>query len=347
MKFHSAVLGCVVLFASAVSGFAWDYEGHRSINLLALSSLPTNYPAFVRTAEAQERVAFLSGEPDRWRNTSEQPLRHFNGPDHYFDVEELEPLALKPAELPHFRYLFIAHVYAARAAHPDRFPPIDPARNQDHTRELPGLLPWTITEYQAKLKSAFSYLKTFEENGGRPEEITNAHQNIIYIMGCMGHFAGDAAQPLHTTRHYNGWVGDNPKGYSTRTSFHAWIDGGYLGKVGVDFAKLKSQLRPAKPVWLDPAAKHEDVFPEAMHFIGEQFKLVETLYEYDKDGRLSGNDEQGLAGKELLQKQLLAAAQLLGDLWLTAWQEAPVDTFLKSYLARRKLVEEKGAQAPK
>jgi hypothetical protein len=27
---------------------------------------------------------------------------------------------------------------------------------------------------------------------------------------------------------------------------------------------------------------------------------------------------------------------LLGDLWVTAWQQAPPDTFLKSQLARRK-----------
>ena len=36
-----------------------------------------------------ERVAFLAGEPDRWRNTPDLPLRHFNGPDHYIDLEQL------------------------------------------------------------------------------------------------------------------------------------------------------------------------------------------------------------------------------------------------------------------
>ena len=44
---------------------AWDYEGHRVINQLALLSLPTNFPGFVRMSAAQERIAFLSGEADR------------------------------------------------------------------------------------------------------------------------------------------------------------------------------------------------------------------------------------------------------------------------------------------
>src|SRR6187402_2958518 len=47
---------------------AWDYEGHRAVNLLAFAALPTSFPAFALTPEARERVAFLSGEPDRWRN---------------------------------------------------------------------------------------------------------------------------------------------------------------------------------------------------------------------------------------------------------------------------------------
>src|SRR5215469_8879521 len=66
---------------------AWDYEGHRFVNQLALASLQADFPAFVKTPEASERIAFLGGEPDRWRNTAD--LNHFNGPDHYFDADQL------------------------------------------------------------------------------------------------------------------------------------------------------------------------------------------------------------------------------------------------------------------
>src|SRR4051812_11727147 len=79
---------------------AWDYEGHRLVNQLALATLPTNFPGFVREPAAAERVAFLAGEPDRWRNTPDLPLKHFNGPDHYIDLEELTQYGLNPEMLP-------------------------------------------------------------------------------------------------------------------------------------------------------------------------------------------------------------------------------------------------------
>ena len=81
----------------------WDYERHRLVNDLALASLPKDFPAFVRIAANSERILFLGGEPDRWRNNRDRALRHLNSPDHYFDAEYLEQYRLKAAELSHFR----------------------------------------------------------------------------------------------------------------------------------------------------------------------------------------------------------------------------------------------------
>jgi len=63
-------------------------------------------------------------------------------------------------------------------------------------------------------------------------EVFNPAFDIGVPPAEMGHFVGDGAQPLHTTKHYNGWVGENPKGFTTQTTFHAWIDGGYFRKTG-------------------------------------------------------------------------------------------------------------------
>src|SRR5437879_13524345 len=84
----AAFLSSVLLASLGInSSLAWDYEGHRIVNQLALASLPTNFPSFVHASAASERVAFLAGEPDRWRNTPDLPLKHFNGPDPYLDIE--------------------------------------------------------------------------------------------------------------------------------------------------------------------------------------------------------------------------------------------------------------------
>jgi hypothetical protein len=324
----------VTLGAVVFSAGAWDYEGHHAINELALASLPADFGGFALTPAMKGRIEFLAGEPDRWRNTTDLPLKHVNGPDHYFDLEDIRLYGLTPETLPLLRYDFVADIARARAEHPERFPAIDPARDSDHTRELSGFLPWAITENYDKLKSCFSYLKAFEKDGGTPEEIANARADVIYVMGVMGHYVGDGSQPLHTTMHFNGWIGDNPHGYTTDTKFHAWIDGGYFRKTGgIKVESLAGRIHPAGRI---PNADQPDgMFRTAVAYIVGQNKLVEPLYELEKEGKLSGEGEKGMEGQAFLDDQLVKAGQMLGDIWYTAWLEAPEDQYLARQLQER------------
>jgi hypothetical protein len=320
------------LFLGAISfACAWDYEGHRIVARIALASLPTNFPAFVQAPAARERIAFLSGEPDRWRNTPDLGLKHFNNPDHYFDVDELARYGLVADQLSAFRYEFTAQLVLARAAKAAQLPPIDPAKDADRTKALIGSLPWAISEHYSKLKSAFSYLKTFEENGGTDDEIRNARENVVYTMGVMAHFVGDGSQPLHMTRNYNGWVDENPHGFTTSKTFHSWIDGGFIARAGLDADALISKAKSARVL-----NQTTNIFPRVMDYIVEGFELVVPLYQLEKDGKLAPQ-KPSAEGITFITRQLQTAGQTLGDLWLTAWQHAPPDTFLKSQLARRKL----------
>ena len=172
---------------------------------------------------------------------------------------------------------------------------------------------------------------------GTSEEINNAQANVIYHMGNLSHFVGDTSQPLHTTKHFNGWVGDNPQEYTTRRSFHSWIDGKFFISIQPpNEIELQKQLRKAqilkRPESKELASGH---FLATVNYILEQHKLVEPLYQLDKAGNLSEHSPG--KGRLFLEKQLMAGAQMLGDLWFTAWKEAPPDRFLQSYLAKRKI----------
>lgn len=330
-------LRAVAPFLLTVSAFAWDYEGHRTVNQLALASLPADFPAFVREPANAERVAFLSGEPDRWRNNGDLPIRHCNSPDHYLDLEQLGEAGLDAATVSAMRYVFAADFAAARAAHAADFPAIDPARNTDRTREWPGFLPWAVAEHYGKLKSGFSYLKAFEEFGGTPEEIANARANIIYIMGVMGHYLGDGAQPLHTTKHHNGWVGDNPKEYTKWPRFHSWIDSGFIDKSGLGLSDLLPRVQPAQPLALAaPAGERDPLFSAVMVWLLEQHTQVEPLYALEKSGALRAEvAATSREGRAFLETRLLSGGRMLGALWLTAWQQAGPDTFLRAQLLKR------------
>jgi hypothetical protein len=123
----------MLLAALGVSAFnagAWDYEGHQAVNELALASLPKNF-GIQLTPALKNRIEFLAGEPDRWRNVPDLPLKHFNGPDHYIDIEDLKLYGLTPETLPVMRYDFVADIALARAAHPERFPAIDPNKGNN------------------------------------------------------------------------------------------------------------------------------------------------------------------------------------------------------------------------
>ncbi|HIL24097.1 MAG TPA: hypothetical protein EYG19_01670, partial [Verrucomicrobia bacterium] len=190
MKHRHFIFAIAAALLFTLTAHAWDYERHRLINDLALTTLSKDFPAFVRLPANRERILFLSGEPDRWRNNRDRALRHLNSLDHYFDLESLDPYQLKPADLSHFRYRYVEQMANARAHLKLELPEANP----DHTKGHPGFLPWAINENYLKLVSAFSYLKVFEKMGTE-EEKSNARANVIYRMGILSHYVGDAAQP--------------------------------------------------------------------------------------------------------------------------------------------------------
>lgn len=332
------VLAAAALMLPLTALHAWDYEGHRIVNSLALTSLPGDFPAFARTPAATERIAFLSGEGDRWRNVPDLPLKQSGGSwtDHFLDLEYLPEAGLDPAKLTSFRYDFIVQFAAGRAAHPENFPAIDPARNADHTREWPGFAPWAIAEHFGRLRSAFSYLRVFEELG-TPEEVENARANVIHYMGVMGHYVGDCAQPLHSTKHYNGWTGPNPKGYTRWNGLHAWIDGGIIAKAGLRAPGLAPRVGTVEPVSMLARPDGRDpVFVAALEFIIRQHQHVATVYELDKAGRLGqGDGPMTDEARALIEDRLLDGGRMLGSIWLSAWRSAVPDTYLRAALVRR------------
>ena len=336
LRLSSLALLAVPLLAP-VALQAWDYEGHRIVNQLALASLPKDFPAFVQQPANAERIAFLAGEPDRWRNVPDLPIKQYNGMDHYCDLEQIPDAGLSYATLPSLRYDFAAKFAAGRAANIGKFPDIDETKDQDHTREWCGFAPWAITEYYGKLRAAFSYLKVFEELG-HPDELANAQANVIYLMGVMGHYVGDCAQPLHTTVHHNGWVGTNLHGYTTWPGIHGWIDGGFIAKAGIKTADLAPRTTPSAVISLAPRDDGRDpMFVAVLNYLLAQNKLVEPLYQLEKAGKFAhAKDEVPTPeGRAFIEKQLLVGGGELAAIWETAYRSAVPDPYLRASLLKR------------
>lgn len=315
-----AVLCC----AGAPAARGWNAVGHRVITLLALDGLPADAPDWLREAAIRERIAYQSHEADRWRGSRMDPIGHENRPDHYLDIELLDQFGLTLRTMPKFRYDYLRTMAVSKHLHPEMVDPYDAARDYDRSKEWPGFLAHAIMEHYAKLEATFRSVRILERlnDPKRKNQLESARANAIYHMGMLSHFVGDAAQPLHTTRHFNGWVGDNPNGYTTSNKFHSYIDGGVARRHKLTYAALKGGVKYDRKV--DAADPWNDV----LSHIERSFAQMEPLYALEKSGALNK-----AAGKRLITERLSDGAATLSALYRAAYvSAAPTDAQIKSFV---------------
>jgi len=82
-------------------------------------------------------------------------------------------------------------------------------------------------------------------------------------------------------------------------------------------------------------ASPEQMFAAIVRFIEESHAFVEPLYQMEQSGGFDPQDPLVEAGKTFLRQRVVAAAQMLGDLWVSAWQQAPEDSYLLKQLSER------------
>jgi len=327
MGIDSPRLRCLVaILVVAVTphpAHAWDERGHAIVTRLAVAELSPGMPAWLSAPEVERRLVYLSNEPDRWRGTDLAWLDHVNKPDHYLDIEMLAPYGLTLKTLPKLRYEYVGLLAAERALHPDRFPARNAADDPDSSRLTPGMLPYRIIELYAELAQGWATLRTLEANpaAAGPDMIAAARERIVQSMGLLSHYVADAAQPLHTTHHFNGWVGDNPNAYTTDHKFHAYIDGGVLRHHGLTSASLFPQRKPAL------ALASDAVWDAVLEHIDRSHRSVEPLYRLEKSDELNAD-----AGRAFIAERLTDAGALLAGLWNTAAAGPRTDAYLEKWL---------------
>lgn len=275
---------------------AWGNEGHTYINRVAAQKIPASMPQFVRGAVIE--IAYLGPEPDRWRSPAEFALKNSQEPDHFIDLERVSWLD----PLPPGRYEFYRKLYEKRAAttdHPD-----------DYLPERVGLQPYIAMEVYGRLKSAF---RDYRQLRAANKPTAAVQQAIIFYAGWLGHYAADASQPLHTTIQYNGWVGPNPNAYTTEHHIHGLFESDYIraNVAAKDFANLVKAPEQLK-----------DPFADYVAYLKSSNTLVEKVYQLEKARGFTGKGSS--EAFDFTTHRLAAGAQMLLNLWYTAWIESAV-----------------------
>ena len=291
--FRVFAAGTMVPLLFVQTGLGWGRDGHMMINRLASAKLPADVPEFLRSPYAQDAMAYYGPEPDRWKSTLEPELGAATSPDHYIDLEWAD-LINQP--LPRKRYDFIRDLAIAQQQHPDL----------KLTPDSVGMQPWAATEWYQRTKADMREYRTLKAaaQDTRPVEAL-----ILVDAGILGHFVGDASNPLHTSIQFNGWTGPNPNGYTTEHHIH--------GQMESDF--VASNITPAEVAPLIPAQPKllGDFFDDYVKYVRHSNTLVERAYQIEKTGGFVGAGSPD--SRAFIDERLAAGATELRDVIYTAW----------------------------
>lgn len=278
---------------------SWGYEGHTLVNEVAARKIPSDMPRFFR--KGRKLIAHLGYEPDRWRDVREVSLRDAQAPDHFIDLELLADVP----ELPRDRYAFYKLVYDKRAANAGA--PV-PGKPEGFLPEGVGLQPYATMEVYERLRAAFREYRALQQEKKRTAEV---EKKAVFYAGWLGHYVADGAQPLHTTIHHHGWIGENPNRYTTDTRIHSAFETTYVA------ANLKAQDFEN---FVQAPVRLSDPFADYVKYLRESNQLVEPFYRLERTGAFAGAGTP--EGRDFTSRRLAAGSQMLLNLWYTAWRES-------------------------
>jgi len=280
-----------VLIEHSYDAHGWGPQGHELSGRAAAMKLPEQMPKFFR--KAVDQLSYLNPEPDRWRSRDEsnldKALDSAYAPDHFLDLELVPPAASGAVN----RYEFTAELIKA---------------GQKPTTA--GFVPFRILELFQSLRIEFRLWRAEQDSSKRGW----IEQRIINDAGVLGHYVSDVANPHHTTIHYNGWSGDNPNGY---TVFTREPNQGIHYRFEEEYVKTHIQLNDMLPLIGKErvVAKPRE---EIWNYLRSSNALVERLYILDKQEKFNA-ETRSPEHKKFVSERLAAGAQMLRDLWWTAW----------------------------
>lgn len=297
----------------------WGGEGHYAVTLLALDAMEQDMgadaPTWLFTDDYRWRAAYQSRDPDRRRSTSSDVLSHENTPEHFLDVEELADFGLTLRTLPRLRYQFIGAVLEARKANGKMW---DEEADPAMAYIWAGTAPYAAMEAYWKLRNDFTTIRLLEAQPDTARDpvmsamLTQARANAVLHIGDLSHWIGDLAQPLHTTIHHHGWVGDNPNGYTTEGGIHGFIDSGVLEKFGLIYSTIAPQVE-VRCIEVDDADPWGDILTE----IEISFAQLEPLYVFERDDQFNSEES-----KQFILDRITHGADTLAGFIAAAWRNS-------------------------
>ena len=286
--------------AQSSAALAWGGRGHAVIDHAALDALPEDGPVFLR--DHAEFIGEEAGAPDTWRSSSEPFSKIDEDPNHTWFVERLR--FLDP--VPRSRYAFVLALYREH----ERVRKTDPKAAERLNVRWTGTLPYAVMEGYGRIVAGMRSLRAKRSRG---EPTANIERTLAFYTAWMSHYIGDGTNPHHASIHCEGWVGDNPKGYTRSGGIHGHFEIGYADAIDLQPADFAARIGA-------PQRQEGDLFKQVLAFLDESNAEVETIFDLDKRGILS--DPSSKEGRNFVYRRSAAGAAMLRDLLYRAWKES-------------------------
>jgi hypothetical protein len=267
-----AVVAAVAFGFAARPAYSWDSRTHMLIAKLAVAALPSS--PLAQTLAANEALL----EHDAVAPDVELKRRYGHAEEihHYIDLENFGPNPLAQLN-PDFNQMR--------------------RRYGDRTLDRSGTLPWTIEATATGLQNAW-----------RAGDCAKA----IQLSGYLAHYVGDASQPLHSTRYYDGSPDDR--------GVHSRLE----SAVDHEVPWVEAQARPHVRL-----VKIDSVWTTTIDEIRDANELIPVVIQSDRAVRASSGRDWQVYDHDLMSRegtmiagQVAAASSVLSSIWLYEWSQA-------------------------
>jgi hypothetical protein len=275
------IVALAVALAAARGLEAWSLTGHTLINRAAIAALPDDGPVFLK--RYIDWIGARSTAPDSWRDAGGAALAADEAPNHFWAMERV-PAAIANA-LPASR--------------------LDYARQAGDVSRT-GTLPYAIVETYQRLEVAFGIWRRRHD---AQQDTSFIELDAAFYAGWLGHYVGDGGMPLHTSENREGWIGPNPKGFTTDHLIHPRFEADFVKLVGLSEADVARHIGAPRRVG--------DPMREATAYLERSHARVDQVYALDL--RHAFDDRSNGEARELLYACTGDAAAMLRDLIDGAW----------------------------
>jgi hypothetical protein len=272
-SFLAIAIATISLIAAPPRARAWDERTHQLITRLAIDALPDS--ALKRVFEAH--AADLQEDAVAPDEILRPRYGKAEAIHHYIDLEYFgaDPFAALQPD-----FAAMVSEYGAQ------------------TLERSGTLPWTIES------TAMGVQKAWRQGDCAA---------VILRSGYLAHYVGDATQPLHTTKYYDGYSGDR--------GMHRRLEG--AADRSID--EIEEMARPQVHV-----EQIDRVWPVIVSELRHSNALVASTFDADRAARTETGAKRGavfdraLMQRELpmIARQVAEASSVLASLWLYEWKQA-------------------------